>query len=105
LPALVVATAVLVLAVGIVRRTGPVAPPATPARTAWRERPSRRRPPRREPQAVRAARRRRASRRRSSPAAPDKFMNLPILRNLEKLEHFEAIQTTTLDDDPSTPNG
>jgi anti-sigma factor RsiW len=38
-------------------------------------------------------------------AAPDKFMNLPILKNLEKLQHFEAIQTTTLDDDPETPDG
>jgi anti-sigma factor RsiW len=38
-------------------------------------------------------------------AAPDKFMNLHILRNLEKLEHFEAIQTTTLDDEPATPGG
>jgi anti-sigma factor RsiW len=38
-------------------------------------------------------------------AAPDKFMNLPILRNMEKLEHFEAIQTTTLDDEPATPDG
>jgi anti-sigma factor RsiW len=38
-------------------------------------------------------------------AAPDKFMNLPILRNLEKLDHFEAIQTTTLDDEPVTPGG
>ena len=38
-------------------------------------------------------------------AAPDKFMNLPILRNLEKLEHFEAIRTTTLDDEPATPGG
>jgi hypothetical protein len=38
-------------------------------------------------------------------AAPGKFMNLPILRNLEKLQHFEAIQTTTLDDEPATPDG
>ena len=104
LPALVVATAVLVLAVGIVRRTGPVPPPApsgdrvartfVPKPTA-RPAPqagARRSPPPSEPPAELAA-------------APDKFMNLPILRNLEKLEHFEAIQTTTLDDDPSTPNG
>jgi anti-sigma factor RsiW len=104
LPALVVATAVLVLAVGIVRRTGPLPPPAPTADRMARAsipKPT----PRREPPAVA---------RRSPPpseppaelvAAPDKFMNLPILRNLEKLEHFEAIQTTTLDDDPSTPNG
>jgi len=38
-------------------------------------------------------------------AAPDLFMNLQILRHLEKLEHFEAIQTTTLDDAPAAPGG
>jgi RNA polymerase sigma-70 factor (ECF subfamily) len=32
-------------------------------------------------------------------AAPDLFVDLPILRNLEKLSHFEAIATTVLDDD------
>jgi anti-sigma factor RsiW len=36
-------------------------------------------------------------------AAPDLFMDLPILRNMEKLEHFEAIQTTTLGDQPGAP--
>jgi hypothetical protein len=30
-------------------------------------------------------------------AAPDLFMELPILRNLEKLQHYEDIRTTTLD--------
>ena len=35
--------------------------------------------------------------------APDLYMSLPILKNLEKLELFEAIQTTTLDDE--TPSG
>jgi hypothetical protein len=40
-------------------------------------------------------------------ARPDLFVDLPMLRNLERLEHFEAIQTTTLDDEPSdgTSNG
>lgn len=38
-------------------------------------------------------------------AAPDKFMDLHILRNLEKLEHFDAIRMTTLDDEPATPGG
>ena len=33
-------------------------------------------------------------------ARPDLFMDLPILRNLEKLEHFEQIETTTLDGQP-----
>jgi hypothetical protein len=32
-------------------------------------------------------------------------MDLPILRNLDKLQHFEAIQTTDLDDEPATPDG
>jgi anti-sigma factor RsiW len=31
---------------------------------------------------------------------PDLFMDLPILRNLEKLENFEQIETTTLDGQP-----
>jgi len=105
LPALVVATAVLVLAVGIVRRTGPVAPPRAPTADRVARASIPKPAPRREPQAV--------ARRLPPPseppaelaAAPDMFMNLPILRNLEKLEHFEAIQTTTLADDPSTPNG
>jgi anti-sigma factor RsiW len=30
-------------------------------------------------------------------ARPDLFINLPVLRNMEKLQHYEAIQTTTLD--------
>jgi hypothetical protein len=33
-------------------------------------------------------------------ARPDLFMELPILRNMEKLEHFEQIETTTLDGRP-----
>ncbi|HLK10492.1 MAG TPA: zf-HC2 domain-containing protein [Candidatus Binatia bacterium] len=32
-------------------------------------------------------------------AAPELFVDLPLLHNMEKLEHFEAIRTTTLDDD------
>jgi len=38
-------------------------------------------------------------------AAPELFMELPILRNMEKLEHFEAIRTTTLDDGGDQSNG
>jgi hypothetical protein len=30
-------------------------------------------------------------------------VNLPLLKNFEKVEHFDAIQTTTLDDE--TPSG
>jgi len=36
-------------------------------------------------------------------AAPELFVDLPLLRNLDKVKHFEAIQTTTLDDE--TPSG
>jgi anti-sigma factor RsiW len=31
-------------------------------------------------------------------ASPDLFIDLPILRHMEKLSHFEAIETTTLDE-------
>jgi hypothetical protein len=31
-------------------------------------------------------------------ARPDLFVNLPVLRNMDKLQHYEAIQTTTLDE-------
>jgi len=31
---------------------------------------------------------------------PDLFVELPILRNMEKLEHFEQIETTTVDGQP-----
>jgi hypothetical protein len=30
-------------------------------------------------------------------ARPDLFVNLPLLRNFEKLEHYDAIETTTVD--------
>src|SRR5262245_54730874 len=115
-PALAFATAAL-LAVVIVRgRDVPLAPPATPAAKAV---PGARRPAA-EPMARTAARPVQAVARAqpqpivSEPpaelppalaAAPDLFMNLPILRHLEKLEHFDAIQTTTLDDAPAAPGG
>jgi len=38
-------------------------------------------------------------------SAPDLFMDLPILRHMEKLEHFEAIRTTTLDEAPDPSDG
>lgn len=39
-------------------------------------------------------------------ARPDLFVDLPILRNLERLEHFESIQTTTVEDqDGGRSNG
>jgi anti-sigma factor RsiW len=110
LPAFALATAaVLVLAVGIVRRTGePPAPrvmASAPAKAGGEEAARDPAPPspiaRSAPKAAEPV---------GEPppdlaAAPDKFMNLPILRNMEKLEHFEAIQTTTLDDEPGTPPG
>jgi anti-sigma factor RsiW len=34
-------------------------------------------------------------------AAPELFVDLPLLHNMEKLEHFDAIRMTTLDDDAS----
>ncbi len=34
-------------------------------------------------------------------AAPELFVDLPLLHNMEKLEHFDAIRMTTLDDDTS----
>ena len=37
--------------------------------------------------------------------APELFVDMSIIRNLDKLTHFEAIQTTTLDDEPATPDG
>jgi hypothetical protein len=37
-------------------------------------------------------------------AEPDLFVDLPILQNLDKLRHYEAIRTTTLDD-RTTPTG
>jgi hypothetical protein len=42
---------------------------------------------------------------------PDLFVDLPIVRNLDKLEHFDAIAGTSIDDDgdgdgaPDDPNG
>jgi anti-sigma factor RsiW len=103
LPAFALATAaVLVLAIGIVRRTGevPGAPAVRPApKVDARDVAQALRPPRRFAKALPA----------EPPAklaeAPELFVDMPIIRNLEKLTHFEAIQTTTLDDEPATPDG
>jgi hypothetical protein len=108
LPAFALATAaVLALAIGIVQRTDrvPSAPAVGPASGTDTKRgasapPAPLRPPRRiamvpppaEPPAKLAE-------------APDLFMDMPIIRNLDKLKNFEAIQTTTLDDEPATPDG
>ena len=101
-PVFALATAaVLALAIGIVRRTDQM--PGTlllPAHRAAQAPPRPTRapsrmakvPPPAEPPAKLAE-------------APDLFMDLPIIRNLDKLTHFEAIQTTTLDDESATPDG
>jgi hypothetical protein len=38
-------------------------------------------------------------------AAPELFVDLPMLRHLEKLEHFDAILATGLDDAPANGDG
>ena len=105
LPAFALATAaVLVVAIGIVERTGRIsgAPavrpaPATEAQGVASAPAAPRRfakvvPPPAEPPSKLAE-------------APDLFVDMPMLRNLDKLKNFEAIQTTTLDDEPGTPDG
>jgi hypothetical protein len=105
LPAFALATAtVLVLAIGIVRRTGefsgaPAVRPAPKGDARNVAPPSPLSPPHRFAKALPA----------EPPAklaeAPDLFVDMPIIRNLDKMTHFEAIQTTTLDDEPATPDG
>lgn len=36
-------------------------------------------------------------------ARPELFVDLPILRHMEKLDHLEAIQATAIDDDDTAP--
>ena len=98
IPAFAVATAaVAVLAVALVRQTSQQAAPSLgapseqpTARVARATKTVTQPEPPEEPPADLAA-------------APDLFMDLPILRNLEKLSHFDAIRTTTLDDAPGEP--
>ena len=105
LPAFALATAaVLVLAIGIVRRTGevPGAPAVRPApkvdaRDVAQAPSSLRRPFAKAPLPAEPP--------TKLAEAPELFMDMPIIRNLDKLTHFEAIQTTTLDDEPATPDG
>jgi len=112
LPALGFATAVVAtVAVGLMRGSGdrPLAPrPGDGGRRVVAQAPTKDKPP-----LV-------ASRERGDPkatatvpaepppelaAAPELFMDLPLLRNMEKLEHFETIRTTTLDDGEEQSNG
>jgi anti-sigma factor RsiW len=101
LPVFAAATvAAVVLAVGIATRTADVPVPGPVAESP------------RGPRVATAPGRTRIARTESRPAsepppalaaAPDLFVNLPLLKNFEKVEHFDAIQTTTLDDE--TPSG
>jgi len=112
LPALGFATAVVAtVAVGLMRGSGdrPLAPrPGDGGRRVVAQAPTKDKPP-----LV-------ASRERGGPqatatvpaepppelaAAPELFVDLPLLRNMEKLEHFETIRTTTLDDGEEQSNG
>jgi len=95
LPAIAFAvTAVLVLAIAITRTADdriPTSGAPAPTRVARAHpAPARANPTPSEPPPALAA-------------APQLFVDLPMLRNLDKVKHFEAIQTTTLDDE--TPSG
>lgn len=91
-PALVAAAAVVVMRAGVapvdegrLALTAPVPLAAkAPARTRVAERSRRVAPVPGAPPAALAA-------------APELFIQLPVLRNLEKLEHYDAIRTTTVD--------
>jgi hypothetical protein len=93
----VMSTAPANLATGSAAKRGGQAPQhrvpseAAPARVARQARPTVGEPPG-EPPAELAS-------------APDLFMDLPILRHMEKLEHFDAIRTTTLDEEPGPSDG
>jgi putative zinc finger protein len=60
-------------------------------------------PPRKAATADRSFARRRSSPPSEPPTAlasqPDLFVDMPIVRNLDKLEHFDAIAGTSMDDD------
>ena len=111
-PALALATAaVAIVAVGLTRGTGDrwlVAPPALDEHRVAAQAPAKERPlvvASRERPAPKAAENLPVEPPAELAAAPDLFIELPILRNMEKLEHFEAIRTTTLDDGGEQSNG
>ncbi len=106
--------AALALAIGLVWWSGPEAP-AGGARSGLRvatASPSRR-GEQRTPGGSREVRLANRAGRSAPPqepppelaAAPDLFVDLPLLKNMEKLEHFEAIRTTTVDEVPAVPGG
>jgi anti-sigma factor RsiW len=111
LPAVAVAgAAVLALAVGLWRST-PEPTGAAPKRLALREDVEPRGIAPAVPAPAPAVER--AMRPRGEPpsepppelaAAPDLFMDMPLLKNIEKVEHFESIRTTTLDGDGGEPS-
>jgi len=112
LPVLGFATAVVaIVAVGLMRGSGdrPLAPrPGDGGRRVVAQAPTKDKPPlvasreRRDPTATATVP---AEPPPQLAAAPGLFMDLPLLRNMEKLEHFEAIRTTTLDDGGEQSNG
>jgi len=111
-PALALATAVVaIVVVGLTRGTGDrqaVMPRALDQRRVAAQAPAREKPrvvASRERPAAKAAESLPAEPPPELAAAPELFMELPILRNMEKLEHFEAIRTTTLDDGGEQSNG
>jgi len=112
LPVLGFATAVVaIVAVGLMRGSGdrPLAPrPGDGGRRVVAQAPTKDKPPLVASRSDATRRRRRPFPRKPPPqlaAAPELFMDLPLLRNMEKLEHFEAIRTTTLDDGGEQSNG
>jgi hypothetical protein len=100
-PAVALATAaVAVLAIALVRGTG-----GAPSGDGARRIASAPREPQRVPRLARSAPARAVPEPPAEPppelaAAPDLFVDLPMLRNLDKVKHFEAIETTTVDDPP-----
>jgi len=105
IPVFAVATAaVLMIAVGLAVRIGET--PVPRVELGGRPKPAGERVARAQPaRPVRTARNH--ARRTVEPpteppaelaAAPDLFMDMPILKNMERLQHFEAIRTTTIED-------
>jgi len=103
LPAVAIAAmATLVLAIAITRRGTDIGPARLESAPA-RQRVARAVPPSAPAPEARVRRVPPAEPPPELAAAPELFVDLPLLRNLDKVKHFEAIQTTTLDDE--TPSG
>ena len=111
-PALALATAaVAIVAVALTRGAGDRQP--ITSRALDQHRVAAQAPAREKPRMIASSERRAPKAAENLPveppaelaAAPDLFIELPILRNMEKLEHFEAIGTTSLDDGGEQSNG